>query len=55
VQYSDLTAKQKVKHVANKSKAEAQLMREENKGLNKELSSSRAEFRTKTCKSDSSA
>ena len=33
VQYSDLTAKQKLKHVANKSKAESQVLREENKVL----------------------
>ena len=52
VEYASLSGKQKLKHVATKSKAEASLFKAENRELNKDLSASRADFRTKIPKID---
>ena len=45
VEYASLSAKQKLKHVATKSKAESSLLKMQNKELTKQLSASREDFR----------
>ena len=49
IDYSSLSAKQKLKHVAAKSKALAAMFQQENKSLKQQLSCKRGEFRKHRC------